>query len=472
MNTQRIRTFFSFALFAFDIGAIAGAFLLAWWLRVNLPYPEPLAEYVPLNTYYGLLALHTAGVLLILIVNRQYIVPRAPSRINLLYRLLAEVTVGTALGIALMVLIFKGSPAINNFPRVLIVYAWLLTVALLIVVRLLFQAVRNFLRRRGIGRDRLLVVGTGDVARLTLQRIQWSPQLGYEVVGIVNANGGMRKLLGVPVLGTPEDLPDLIERHRIDEVIIAMPEMGHRETVHVVSYCQRGRVSIKIFPDVFQFITLQASIDDLGGLPLLTVRDFAMRGYMLIFKRLIDIIGSAVGIIFLSPLLLLSALAIKLESSGPAFFVQERMGLDGKPFKIVKLRSMRQDAERQGPGWTVQDDPRRTRLGALLRKLDLDELPQLINVLIGEMSLVGPRPEQPYYVEQFRRTVPDYMLRHQLRAGLTGWAQVNGLRGDTSIVERTKYDLWYIENWSLLLDITILIRTVWQTVVGRNAGAG
>jgi len=318
------------------------------------------------------------------------------------------------------------------------------------------------LQDRGVGKDRLLMVGSGEVAQIILQRILWSPQLGYEVVGVVNGSARGDNVLGVPVLGVPEELPQIIERQRIDEVIIAMPEAGHRETVRIISYCERGRVSIKVFPDIFQFIASETTIDDLGGLPLLTVRDFAMRGYWLIFKRMMDIAGALVGLVFLSPLMMLVAIAIKLESPGPVFFVQERMGLDGRPFRMIKFRSMRSDAEKAGPGWTTTNDPRRTRLGTLLRKIELDELPQFINVFLGEMSLVGPRPEQPYYVERFRESVPRYMERHREKAGMTGWAQVNGMRGDTSIMERTKFDIWYTENWSLLLDIKILLRTLWQ----------
>jgi Undecaprenyl-phosphate glucose phosphotransferase len=269
-------------------------------------------------------------------------------------------------------------------------------------------------------------------------------------------------------LGQPEDLPELIDDYRVDEVSIAMPEKGHREVMGVISYCERGRVSIKVFPDFFQFIASEADIDDLGGLPLLSIRDYAMRGYQLIFKRLMDIVVSAFSLVLLSPLMILTSIAVKLESPGPVFFIQERMGLDGKPFLMLKYRSMREDAEKDGPGWTTKDDPRRTNLGALLRKIEIDELPQFINVILGEMSLIGPRPEQPYYVDQFRESVPQYMKRHREKAGMTGWAQVNGLRGDTSIVERTKYDVWYTENWSLLLDIKILIRTVWQIFIGSN----
>jgi exopolysaccharide biosynthesis polyprenyl glycosylphosphotransferase len=201
----------------------------------------------------------------------------------------------------------------------------------------------------------------------------------------------------------------------------------------------------------------------------LSVRDVRQRGWRLTVKRLMDVTVSAIGLVIVSPFIFAAAILIKLESPGPAFYVQERMGLDAKPFMMLKLRSMRQDAEVDGPGWTTPNDPRRTRLGKLIRKTNLDELPQLINILVGDMSLVGPRPERPVYVDQFRRTIPRYMERHKEKAGLTGWAQVNGLRGDTSISDRTKYDLWYIENWSLLLDIKILIRTGLRMFTDKNA---
>jgi len=199
------------------------------------------------------------------------------------------------------------------------------------------------------------------------------------------------------------------------------------------------------------------------------VRDLELRGWRRTAKRLMDIVGAACGLVLISPLMLLMALLIKLDSRGSVFYAQERMGLDARSFQVLKFRSMRQDAEAHGPGWTVENDPRATRLGRLIRHFNIDELPQLINVLLGEMSLVGPRPERPVYVNQFRRSIPRYMDRHWEKAGMTGWAQVNGLRGDTSIVERTKYDLWYIENWSLLLDIKILIRTFFNLVEPPNA---
>jgi exopolysaccharide biosynthesis polyprenyl glycosylphosphotransferase len=214
----------------------------------------------------------------------------------------------------------------------------------------------------------------------------------------------------------------------------------------------------------------EVSIGDLGGLPLLTVRDTALRGWKLTVKRLVDVGGSIMGLILLSPIMMLLAVLIKLDSAGPVFYTQERMGLDGKSFMMLKFRSMRPDAESQtGPIWAKINDDRRTRLGTFLRHFSADELPQLVNVLIGDMSLVGPRPERPMFVEQFKRSIPRYMDRHREKAGITGWAQINGLRGDTSIIERTKYDLWYIENWSLSLDFRIIARTLIQIFHDRNA---
>jgi exopolysaccharide biosynthesis polyprenyl glycosylphosphotransferase len=214
----------------------------------------------------------------------------------------------------------------------------------------------------------------------------------------------------------------------------------------------------------------EVSIGELGGLPLLTIRDIALRGWKLTLKRAVDLIGSAVGLVVLSPLMMLVALLVKLDSPGPVFYAQERMGLDAKPFWMLKFRSMWEDAEaKTGPVWAAKDDPRRTKIGASIRRFSIDELPQFINVLLGEMSLVGPRPERPVFVEQFRQSIPRYMDRHREKAGLTGWAQVNGLRGDTSIAERTKYDLWYTENWSLLLDFKIILRTLIRVFADRNA---
>jgi Undecaprenyl-phosphate glucose phosphotransferase len=289
-------------------------------------------------------------------------------------------------------------------------------------------------------------------------------------MGFVDDNPKVKAVQNVPVLGKTDDIPVLIETEQINEMIIALPEATHQEILKIVSKCDQGKVAVKVFPDVFQMMASEISIGDLGGLPLLSVRDTALRGWRLILKRAIDLVGSAVGLILLSPFMMLLAILIKLESSGPVLYTQERMGLDGKRFMMLKFRSMRANAEEEtGPIWAKLDDDRRTRLGTILRRISFDELPQLINVLLGEMSLVGPRPERPIFVEQFKKSIPRYMDRHREKAGMTGWAQINGLRGDTSIIERTKYDLWYIENWSLALDFRILIRTILYIFHDDNA---
>jgi len=468
MSTYRIRTIYSATLIFLDAIMVSVAFILAYQLRVVIPWPAELANKVPISNYIGLIIVQVVGVVVALAFYRQYYLRRAVSRVDQFYSVFAGVSIGTMLAVALTVFSFKNSVFEVDYPRAMIIYAWILSILLIMLGRIVHQVFRNALRDRGIGKDRLLIVGSGEMAQIIIQRVQWSRYLGYELVGVVNGETKEGSILGAPVVGAPEDLPDLIERNDIDEVIIAMPEKGHREVIRVISYCERGRVSIKVFPDFFQIVASEANIDDLGGLPLLSVRDYAMRGYLLIFKRLMDIGGALIGLILFSPLMMLTAFAIKLESPGPVFFIQERMGLDGRPFQMIKFRSMRVDAERQGPGWTTKDDPRRTKLGAFLRKIEVDELPQFINVLLGEMSIVGPRPEQPYYVNLFKQSVPRYMERHRERAGMTGWAQVNGLRGDTSIGERTKYDVWYTENWSILLDIKIILRTFWQIFIGRT----
>jgi Undecaprenyl-phosphate glucose phosphotransferase len=291
---------------------------------------------------------------------------------------------------------------------------------------------------------------------MILEKIRGSPNLGYHPVAFLDYERVGETVLGLPVIGRPEDLGAIVRNDHIDEVIIALPEASHQDLLSIVSHCEDGHVSIKVFPDVFQIMAAEVNIGDLNGLPLLAMRDVALRGWRLTLKRVVDMLISAIVLVFISPFMLLIAMLVKLDSPGPALFTQVRMGLDANPFPMFKFRSMVADAELKGR-WTVKDDPRRTRLGRILRRYNLDELPQFVNVFLGHMSMVGPRPEQPLFVEQFRQMVPRYMERHREKAGLTGWAQVNGLRGDTSIWERTKYDLYYIEHWSLWFDFKIMI---------------
>jgi len=469
MMKRRAKLLFAISLVGLDMAAIAVAFYLAYRLRLWIRWPTPPLNIGPFHNYVGMMAIQVLAMLTVFFFYRLYHRPRALSSIDEFYSLFGAVSVGTIVAIALSSLMFKNSALELDYSRGMILYAWFLTLILDGIGRFAHARLQRALQARGLGGARVLIVGTGEVGQMILQKIRHLPGLGYEVRGFVDS-GDSETVAGVPVLGRIEDLPALIDQHSIDEVIIALPEASHEEILTIISLCERGKVTIKIYPDVFQIMAAQVSIGDLGGLPLLTVRDIALRGWKLTLKRAVDLIGSAVGLVMLSPLMVLVAALIKLESPGPVFYTQVRMGLDAKPFWMIKFRSMRQDAEAEtGPVWATKDDPRRTRLGAFIRRFSIDELPQLINVLVGEMSLVGPRPERPVFVEQFKRSIPRYMDRHREKAGLTGWAQVNGLRGDTSIAERTKYDLWYIENWSLLLDFKIILKTIVNAFTSKNA---
>ena len=452
-----------------DLAMVGSALFLAYWMRRLIPWPNEVQDMGSYSDYANVLLIQIVSVLGVFAFSGLYRLTRGPSRVDEFYSIFGLTTVGTLMGVALASLLFKNSPLELDYSRGMILYGWALTIVFVTIGRVVHAQARARLRRQGWGRDRVLVVGTGEVGQMIFQKIQSNPGLGYNAAGFVSTDGGAGAPLAGPLLGKAGDLAPIIDDYQINEVIIALPEATHQEILTLISECERGKVRIKVFPDVFQIMATQVSIDDLGGLPLLTVRDIALRGWKRTAKRLMDVVGAACGLVLISPLMMLMAVLIKLDSRGPVFYAQERMGLDARPFRMLKLRSMRQDAEVHGPGWTVEDDPRVTRLGRIIRRINVDELPQLINVLIGEMSLVGPRPERPVYVNQFRRSIPRYMDRHWEKAGMTGWAQVNGLRGDTSIVERTKYDLWYIENWSLLLDVKILIRTFFNLIASPNA---
>jgi Undecaprenyl-phosphate glucose phosphotransferase len=460
---QRASWLFAVSLVGMDALMAGLAFFVAYVLRLQSKY-ENIA---PFSDYWGMLLIHAATIILVFFFYRLYHRQRATSHIDEFYAIFGAASVGSIVGIAIISLVFKNE---LDYPRLMMVYTWILTILLVSLGRIIHARFQWSLQAKGFNEVRLVIVGAGEVGRMILQKIRQSPGLGYHVVGFIDDQNPPSSVLGVEALGKTDQLSSLIEGHHVDEVIIAKPDASHQEILSIIARCEREKVSIKVFPDVFQIMASEVSIGDLNGLPLLTVRDIALRGWRLALKRGVDIVGSGLALLFISPIMMLIAVLVKLDTPGPVFYVQERMGLDARPFHMLKFRSMRPDAEAQtGPVWATENDPRRTRIGSFIRRLSIDELPQLINVLLGDMSLVGPRPERPIFVEQFKRSIPRYMDRHKEKAGMTGWAQVNGLRGDTSIVERTKYDLWYIENWSLLLDFKILARTFTSVVSDRHA---
>jgi exopolysaccharide biosynthesis polyprenyl glycosylphosphotransferase len=447
---------FTGLLVMIDAVMMVVAFIFSYYLRLWTEQLTP-AELGYLRAYASVILIQVVTLVAVFFFTRLYHRQRGLSHVDEFYSVFVAVSVGTIISVAANSFLIRNGP---DYSRRMIVFSWILTIVLVTIGRLLYSRLVWSLQTRGIGGARVLIVGTGETGRMVLGAIRRLPGLGYEVAGMVSQDSRAGDL-GVPILGTTNELLSLVRSEHIDEVIIALPDAPSREILPIISDCHRARVATRVYPSAFQLITSDLSIGHLGGLPLLTVRDTVLRGWRLTLKRAMDIVGSALGLVVLSPFMLLTALLIKLDSPGSAFYTQERMGLDEKPFQMIKFRSMREGAETEtGPVWAVKGDPRRTRLGALIRRYSLDELPQFINVFLGEMSLVGPRPERPVFVEQFKQIIPRYVERHQEKAGMTGWAQVNGLRGDTSVVARTKYDLYYIENWSILFDVKIIIKTV------------
>jgi Undecaprenyl-phosphate glucose phosphotransferase len=335
--------------------------------------------------------------------------------------------------------------------------------------------IREALERRwmqGIGVRKVLIAGAGDLGRVVADRILEHRELGYQIIGFIDDKAGGDHLgyRGLPLLGSLSEAADIIGNERIDELYVALPLEEHMKLLDLVESTSREGVDVKVVPDLLQFIALRARLEDLDGVPVINLNDVPHQGVSAFIKRVLDIVISSGALMAMALPGMIIAWIIKRTSAGPVFYAQERMGLDGKAFTVYKFRTMPVDAEREGPVWSDDNDARATRVGSFLRRHDLDEWPQFWNVLVGDMSIVGPRPERPFFVAQFKHRIPQYMLRHKVKAGITGWAQVNGWRGNTSLEKRIEYDLYYIENWSVTLDIKIM----WLTLVralSPNRGA-
>lgn len=359
-----------------------------------------------------------------------------------------------------------------EFSRLVFVFFAVINIILLSIERWIFRETLRYLRRKGHNLRYALIVGTGEPAKNIISRLEKHPEVGIKVEGIITTDNAQlgQKVSGINVLDTHENIRDIILKRRIDNVFIALSWNEHAKVVEVLKNIGDETVDIKVIPDVYEFMTLRGGVEEFDGLPILNLQNSPLYGWNLILKRAADIILSSIAIIILSPVMLAIAILVKLASPGPILYRQERMGIDGDTFEILKFRSMRIDAEKEtGAVWARENDPRRTRLGTFLRSTSLDELPQFFNVLKGDMSLVGPRPERPVFIKEFRKEIPKYMLRHKMKAGITGWAQVNGWRGNTDLKKRIEHDIYYIENWSLSFDIKILWLTIWKGLINRNA---
>jgi len=448
-----------------DLVLVGLCWLLAYWLRFYVAGPPlPYADRGPVADYLLMLL----PILLVWSASFRafglYRPRRIGSHLSEAVDLAKASTMGVLVLVALMTFIFRG----YDYSRVVIVYFWLLSIGVVWFSRAAFREGLRFARRRGYNQRFAVVVGDGELAATVVQRMEGRRDVGIQVLGVVgdekDDTGGVRRLGGYA------DLRAVLDAHTVDHVILALAHEDYGRLAGLLDAVGDEPVTIHVVPDLLRFASLRGGIEQFEGMPFIHLRESPLYGWNRLAKRVFDFLFSATVLAVIWPALLLLAAAVKVSSRGPVFYRQERMGLDGRRFEMLKFRTMDADAEvRSGPVWARPSDQRRTGLGAFLRRLSLDELPQFWNVLRGDMSVVGPRPERPVFVERFRQTVPGYMLRHKVKSGITGWAQVNGLRGNTSLEKRIQYDIEYIERWSVWLDFKIIAMTVVRVLVDRNA---
>ena len=439
-------------MLAFDLVVVAASWLAAYGLRFYVVGPPLVTPDVPpLGDY----VLQVVPILLVWAFAFRWFDLYRPRRIASHVSEWVDIAKASTLGVLVLVAVMQFAFHDREYSRTVILYFWVLSIVSASFMRGAFREGLRVARRRGYNVRRAIVVGGGrpaaDVRAMLARRVD----LGIQVVAVLGdkADGD----------GGYEDVRAALDRHPIDVVFVALPHAEHGRLAGILADIGDDPVTIHLVPDVYGLASLRGGIEEFEAIPFIHLRETPLDGWNRVLKRAFDVaVGGLCLLVAAVPMLIIAA-AVRLTSPGPALLRQERMGLDGRRFSLFKFRTMRADAEgATGPVWARPDDDRRTGIGGMLRRFNLDELPQLLNVLRGEMSLVGPRPERPVFVEDFRRRIPGYMLRHKVKAGMTGWAQVNGWRGDTSLEKRIEYDLYYIERWSLFFDVKILMQTLYR----------
>lgn len=449
--------------------AITGiSFILSYFIKFYIMADGPGIGVLPVGEYIDLLFFLVPGYMFLYYQCGVYAPKRTVRRRFEIYGIVKANTVGIA---ALIIILYMVVKEINYSRSVMAIF-FVLNIFLVSCSRIVLRKGLQTMRSKGYNLKHILLVGYSRAAEEYIRRILDNPQWGYVVCGILDEHvpaGTVYK--GVKVLGTIGNLEFILPENKLDEIAITLSLKDYDFLGEIVGICEKSGVHTKFIPDYNSLIPTKPYTEDLMGLPVINIRHVPLTntGNMMT-KRIIDIIGALCGIVLTSPIMLISAILVKCTSRGPVIFKQERVGLHNKPFYMYKFRSMEiQNAKEEKKAWTVKNDPRVTGVGKFLRKTSLDELPQLFNILKGDMSLVGPRPERPHFVDKFKEEIPRYMVKHQVRPGLTGWAQVNGLRGDTSIRKRIEYDIYYIENWTLGFDIKIIFMTFFTGFINKNA---
>lgn len=443
------------------------SYIIAWWVKFRSGFRIRAEGFLPFEIYMNALLVIVPMYIVLYYACNLYTPKRVQGRRLEGSNIVKANTIGLAI-------ILSGLYIINmpDFSREMVFEFYGINVILDIIARNVVRYALRDIRRKGYNQKHILLVGYSRAAEQYIDRIRQNPQWGYTIRGILDDNmqrGTLYK--GIKVIGRIDNLPVILPENKLDEIAITLGLNEYDKLERIVSLCEKSGVHTKFIPDYSNIISSRPYTEDLLGLPVVNIRYVPLSNtFSMLVKRAMDIVGSLVAIVLFSPVMLVTAVIIKATSPGPLIFKQERVGLHNQPFDMYKFRSMRvQDKSEEKKGWTVQNDPRVTPIGRFIRKTSIDELPQLFNVLKGDMSMVGPRPERPQFVEKFREEIPRYMVKHQVRPGMTGWAQVNGLRGDTSIRKRIEHDLYYIENWTVGLDIKILFLTVFKGFVNKNA---
>ncbi len=461
--------YFNKLLVLLDALVIAATYWLSWflWLSGLVRENDPETGILSVQVYFVAFLVIVPGYLLLYNAFDLYSSKRTAKTIYEIFNIVKANTIGL---LAIMVVLF----AINipDFSRGMVGVFYGINIVAESLIRKLVRYWLRRLRRKGYNIKHILLVGYSRAGEEYINKIKANPEWGYEVCGILDDHvpvGAVYK--GVKVTGEIDSLPAILKENQLDEIGITLSLSDYDRLEKIVNVCEKTGVHTKFIPDYNSVIPSRPYLEDLDGLAVVNIRRVPLSnvGNMLM-KRLVDIVGALIAIVLSSPFMLAAVVGVKVTSRGPLIFKQERVGLHNKPFQMYKFRSMEvQSAADERKGWTTKNDPRVTKVGRILRSTSIDELPQLFNVLKGDMSLIGPRPERPLFVEKFKEEIPRYMIKHQVRPGITGWAQVNGYRGDTSIKKRIEYDLYYIENWSMSFDLKILFLTFFKGFINKNA---
>ena len=455
-----------------DACVTAFSYLFAWYIVIGSGWAKLLGnKTLGADFYFAALLFIVPGYLLLYSFFNLYTPKRVLGRRNEFGKILKANTIGLLI-FGLVLYLGRKNPYLFNFSQRLVVYFYVTNVILITAERNAIRIVLRSMRSKGYNQKHILLAGYSDAAKGFIDRVRANPEWGYQIRGILDDNHERgTEYKGMKVIGTLEDLTYILEQNSLDEIAITLSLSEYEKLRHIVNLCEKSGVHTKFIPDYGNIIPTVPYTEDLQGMPVVHIRHVPLNGLLnATMKRAVDVFGAIVAIILFSPIMLTVAITIKLTSPGPIIFCQERVGLHNRPFKMYKFRSMTvQDPNKEKMKWTTPGDSRVTPIGKIIRSTSIDETPQFFNVLFGDMSLVGPRPERPFFVEKFKEEIPRYMIKHQVRPGITGWAQVNGYRGDTSIIKRIEHDLYYIENWSLGFDFKILFLTAFKGFINKNA---